>query len=117
MNALRQSVVIVLAGMLAASGAPSLAADVSRRPNIIFLLTDDQRDNSFGVMGHEWVNTPHIDQLIKRGVRFSNAYIAEPTCSPSRVAIFTGMHERKNGVGFTSSYELTEEQWNKRFTM
>jgi arylsulfatase A-like enzyme len=85
------------------------------RPNIIFLLTDDQRDNSFGFMGHPWVKTPNIDLLVKEGIRFSNTYIAEPTCSPSRVAIFTGMHERKNGIGFTSSYQLTEEQWEETY--
>ena len=85
------------------------------RPNIIFLLTDDQRENTLSIMGHPWVKTPNIDQLVKEGLRFSNTYIAEPTCSPSRVAIFTGMHERKNGIGFTSSYQLTEEQWEKTY--
>lgn len=85
------------------------------RPNIIFLLTDDQRDNTMGSMGHPWVETPNIDQLVREGVRFSNTYIAEPTCSPSRVSIFTGMHERINGIGFTSSYQLTEEQWGKTY--
>jgi len=85
------------------------------RPNIIFLLTDDQRDNTFGIMGHDWVETPNIDTLVKSGVRFSNAYIAEPTCSPSRTALFTGMHERVNGVGFTSSYKLNEDQWAKSY--
>lgn len=85
------------------------------KPNIIFLLTDDQRDNSFGIMGHEFVKTPHVDTLIQNGVRFSNAYIAEPTCAPSRVSFFTGMHERVNGVGFTSSYKLNEEQWEQTY--
>jgi len=85
------------------------------RPNIIFLLTDDQRDNTFGIMGHKWVKTPNIDTLIKSGVRFSNAYIAEPTCCPSRVSLFTGTHERVNGVGFTSSYKLNEAQWSRSY--
>jgi arylsulfatase A-like enzyme len=85
------------------------------RPNIIFLLTDDQRDNTLGIMGHPWVKTPNLDQLVQDGIRFANTYIAEPTCSPSRVAIFTGMHERKNGIGFTSSYQLTEEQWERTY--
>ena len=84
-------------------------------PNIIFLLTDDQRDNTLGMMGHPWVHTPGLDRLMSEGIRFSNTYIAEPTCSPSRVAIFTGMHERVTGVGFTSSYELTEAQWEKSY--
>ena len=115
MNSLRQSLVIVLVGVLTVLAVPLLAADIDPGPNIVFLLTDDQRDNTFGIMGHEWVNTPHIDRLIKSGVRFSNAYIAEPTCSPSRTALFTGMHERVNGVGFTSSYQLNETQWAKSY--
>ena len=91
------------------------AQDHSERPNIIFLLTDDQRDNTFGIDGHPWVKTPNIDKLIQNGVRFSNTYIAEPTCAPSRVSIFTGMHERVNGVGFSSSYKLSEKQWEQSY--
>jgi arylsulfatase A-like enzyme len=90
-------------------------ADEPSRPNIIFLLSDDQRDNSFGGMGHPFVETPNVDRLLRQSVRFSNTYIAEPTCSPSRVALLTGMHERVNGVGFTSSYQLTEAQWRRTY--
>ena len=75
------------------------------RPNIIFLLTDDQRDNTFGAMGHPFVKTPNVDRLLRQSVRFRNTYIAEPVCSPSRVSLLTGMHERVHGVGFTSSYQ------------
>ncbi|VGO18625.1 sulfatase-like hydrolase/transferase [Pontiella sulfatireligans] len=102
---------VVLAGVLSGGAEPSRRD----QPNIIFLLTDDQRDNSFGIMGHEFVKTPNVDKLIRSGVRFSNAYIAEPTCAPSRVAFFTGMHERVNGVGFTSSYRLNDEQWEQTY--
>lgn len=84
-------------------------------PNIIFLLTDDQRDNTFSITGHPYIKTPNIDKLISEGVRFSNTYIAEPVCSPSRVSIFTGMHERIHGVGFSSSFQLTEEQWDQSY--
>lgn len=84
-------------------------------PNILFLLTDDQRDNTFGSMGHAFVKTPNVDRLLRRSVRFSNTYIAEPTCSPSRVALLSGMHERINGIGFTSSYQLTKSQWQQTY--
>jgi arylsulfatase A-like enzyme len=94
-------------------GTCGLAA--TPRPNIIFLLTDDQRDGTFGAMGHPWVKTPHVDRLINGGVRFANTYIAEPTCSPSRTALLTGVHERVNGIGFTSSYKLTEQQWSQTY--
>ncbi len=89
--------------------------EIEKRPNIIFLLSDDQRDNTFAAIGHPFINTPHVDKLIQQGVRFSNTYIAEPVCSPSRVSLFTGMHERLHGVGFSSSYQLTEEQWQKTY--
>lgn len=92
-----------------ASLVPAFAAET--RPNLIFLLTDDQRDNSFGAMGHPFVQTPRIDALIRDSVRFKNAYIATPVCSPSRVSFFTGLPERVHGVGFSSSYDLTEAQW------
>ena len=93
----------------------STRAFTSDKPNIIFLLADDQRDNTFGAMGHEFVKTPNVDKLIKNGVWFSNTYIAEPVCSPSRVSLLTGMHERLHGVGFSSSYQLTDEQWKKTY--
>ncbi len=82
-----------------------------QKPNIIFLLSDDQRDNTFSAMGHPYIKTPNVDKLIKNGVRYSNTYIAEPICAPSRIAFFTGLNERMSGVGFTSSYKITEEQW------
>ena len=95
-----------------------LAADEAKaaaKPNIIFLLTDDQRDNTLSAMGHPFVKTPNLDRLMRDSVRFRNAYIAEPVCSPSRVSLLTGMHERVHGVGFTSSYQLTEDQWARSY--
>ncbi|MGK7395544.1 MAG: sulfatase-like hydrolase/transferase [Candidatus Cyclobacteriaceae bacterium M3_2C_046] len=86
-----------------------------KKPNIIFLLADDLRDNMFGIMGHSQVKTPNFDKLISQSVRFSNTYIAEPVCAPSRVSLFTGMPERIHGVGFSSSYQLTEAQWDKTY--
>jgi hypothetical protein len=71
---------------LAAVCSRGAKAAGEERPNIIFLLTDDQRENSLGIMGHPWVKTPHLDSLVREGVRFTNTYIAEPTCAPSRVA-------------------------------
>lgn len=85
------------------------------KPNIIFLLTDDQRDNTFSAMGHPFVKTPNVDRLLSQSIRFRNTYIAEPVCSPSRVSLLTGMHERVHGIGFTSSYQLSEDQWARTY--
>ncbi len=70
-------------------------AGPAAKPNIIFLLTDDQRDNTLGAMGHPFVKTPHLDRLMRDSVRFRSACIAEPVCAPSGVSLFTGMHQRR----------------------
>ena len=93
-------------------GVPLCAEE---RPNLLFILTDDQRDNSFSGMGHGWVQTPHVDSLLSKGVRFENAYIAEPTCRPSRAAILLGNHERVNRIGFSSAHRLSEAQWEDSY--
>jgi len=111
-NNLLPLLLILLLGMNACQPEkPALEEVETPPPNIIFLLADDLRDDTFGAMGHPFVQTPNVDRLIEQGVRFRNTYIAEPVCSPSRVSIFTGVHERVHGIGFSSSYELTEEQW------
>ncbi len=108
------AIFVFASGANAAVGSSKASSD-SPRPNIIFLLTDDQRDNTFGAMGHPFVKTPNVDRLLRQSVRFRNAYIAEPVCSPSRVSLLTGMYERVHGVGFTSSYQLTEAQWERTY--
>jgi len=110
----RTRLLVIVALLVAATGAKASETG-SSRSNIIFLLTDDQRDNTFARMGHPFVKTPHVDRLLSRSVRFANTYTAEPVCAPSRVSLLTGMHERVHGVGFTSSYRLTEAQWQRSY--
>lgn len=93
----------------------SFVASAAPRPNIIFLLTDDQRDNTLGAMGHPFVKTPHLDGLMKESVRFTNTYATTPVCAQSRISILTGLPERLHGVGFSSSYKLTDQQWDRTY--
>ncbi|MDW7656627.1 MAG: sulfatase [Bacillota bacterium] len=58
------------------------------RPNILFALADDA--SHFGVYGHEFVSTPHIDRVAQEGVLFENAFTSNPKCAPSRASILTG---------------------------
>ena len=102
-------------GAVALPALDSAGAEAGPRPNIVFLVTDDQRDNSLGAMGHPFVQTPHLDALMAESVRFRNAYIATPVCAPSRVSFFTGLPERVHGVGFSSSYDLTRDQWSRSY--
>lgn len=101
---------MVVVAMLALDAAVLTVAS-AERPNLLFILTDDQRDDSFSGMGHPWVVTPNVDKLLTESVRFENAYIAEPTCRPSRAALLLGNHERVNRNGFSSPHKMTRGQW------
>ncbi len=71
-----------------------------RRPNIIFVLTDDQGYGDLSCHGNPILKTPNIDRLHREGVRFTD-FMVSPTCSPTRSALMTGRHEFKNGVTHT----------------
>jgi len=70
------------------------------RPNIIFILTDDQRWDAVGYAGNDIIYTPNMDKLAQKGVYFSNAFVTTPICAASRASIFTGMYERTHNYTF-----------------
>jgi arylsulfatase len=88
---------ILFPGFARAEPAPSI---VGRRPNIIFILTDDQGYGDLSCHGNPVLKTPNIDRLHAEGVRFTDFHVS-PTCSPTRSALMTGRHEFKNGVTHT----------------
>lgn len=70
-------------------------------PNIIFLLTDDQRRDAMGCMGNPIIQTPNMDRMAQHGVLFSNAFVTTAICGASRASILTGQYERRHGnIGF-----------------
>ena len=71
------------------------------RPNIVFLLTDDQSTYSLGCYGNRDVRTPSIDRLAREGVVFESHYVTTAICMASRASIMTGMYEYKHGTNFT----------------
>src|SRR5262245_42040963 len=89
--ALRSRVAHVLAIALACFlPRPALqAAPAPQRPNIIFILMDDLR---WDEMDYPFVSVPNIQRIAHDGVRFSNAFVATPLCSPSRASILTGQY-------------------------
>ncbi len=82
--------------------APVLSAKsiAGARPNIVFILTDDQGYGDLSCHGHPVLKTPNIDRLHREGARFTDFHVS-PTCAPTRSALFTGRHEFKNGVTHT----------------
>lgn len=70
------------------------------RPNIIFILTDDQRWDALGYSGNTIIQTPEMDKLAKEGTYFKNAFVTTPICAASRASIMTGLYERKHDYTF-----------------
>ena len=69
-----------------------------RRPNVIFVLTDDQGWGDAAAWGHPYYRTPNLDRLTREGTRFSQFYVANPVCSPSRTAFMTGRYPARFGI-------------------
>ena len=84
-----------LAALLVASAA---GAAPPPKPNVVFVLTDDQAKWSVGCYGNPQAKTPNLDRLAATGVRFANAFVTTPVCSPSRASYMTGRHGIEFGV-------------------
>jgi arylsulfatase A-like enzyme len=78
----------VLALFPGCSGTPPETARV--RPNVVLILTDDQRWDTMSCVGHPYLRTPNMDRLAREGVRFANAFCTTSLCSPSRASILSG---------------------------
>ncbi|MDZ4688205.1 MAG: sulfatase-like hydrolase/transferase [Planctomycetaceae bacterium] len=75
---------------LSITAVPSAAQPA--RPNVVLIVADDLGGRDLGCYGSQFHRTPHLDQLAKDGVRFTQAYAACPVCSPTRAAIMTGKY-------------------------
>lgn len=69
---------------------------MSRKPNILFLISDQHKQSAMGYAGNRHVKTPHLDRLAAESVYFENAYCSSPLCAPTRAALITGTHPYRN---------------------
>lgn len=67
-------------------------------PNILLIMTDQQRYDSLGCYGFKGIDTPNLDKLAREGVLFENCYVNNPICTPSRASVFTGKQLPGHGV-------------------
>jgi arylsulfatase len=79
---------------------------MGNRPNIVFILTDQQRYDSIAALGFPYVDTPNLDRLVNEGTSFDRSYVTAPSCSPSRASLFSGTYPHTNGVF------RNDEAWN-----
>jgi len=87
--------VIVFAGYL-----PGCKTSPEKKPNIIFIVTDDQRRDALGYAGNPIIQTPNMDVLASEGLYFENAFVTTPICAASRASLFTGLYERTHNYTF-----------------
>ncbi|MBM3737134.1 MAG: DUF4976 domain-containing protein [Acidobacteria bacterium] len=80
-------------GLIAAGLAPA-----ARKPNIVFLYSDDQGAWTLGASGNKQTRTPHADRLCREGAYFENSFTTTPVCSPSRASLMTGRYALEVGI-------------------
>lgn len=86
------------AASLAGGGFPHISYAQMRRPNILFVMTDDQRWDAMSCAGNRILRTPNMDRIAEEGVRFTEAFVTNALCSPSRGCILTGLYSHAHGV-------------------
>jgi len=100
MRLLLQSIFLLCASIPSVSTTLYAKSIAGKRPNILFILTDDQGYGDISAHGNPVLQTPNLDKLSSEGIRFTDFHVS-PTCSPTRGALFTGRHEFKNGITHT----------------
>ena len=102
-------VIVGLALVLGVAFSRSSFSEDSSRPNLIFLLTDDQRWDTLGCYGNEIIHTPNLDELSRNGVTFDRAFVTTSICAPNRACILTGQYAARHGM-WQFDRELTHQQ-------
>ncbi len=84
--------------LLAFAAASSCFLGAAERPNVLLLVSDDQRPDTIRALGNEHIQTPNFDALVRRGTAFTRATCAHPLCYPSRAELLTGCTGFRNGT-------------------
>jgi len=90
---------------------PSSAANMQssiKRPNIVFIMSDDHASQAISAYGSKLIQTPNIDRLAKEGMKFENCFVTNSICTPSRAAILTGKYAHVNGVPVFNHIDSTQ---------
>ena len=89
---------------------PAADSSVTNKPNILFLITDQQTVSALSCAGNPYVKTPNLDRLAARGIRFAQSYVSYPLCSPSRASIFSSRIPHELGIyGNNNGAELRKK--------
>jgi arylsulfatase A-like enzyme len=84
--------------ILAGLALPAFSRAAARRPNILYVMTDDHTAGQMSCAGNRILQTPNLDRLANEGVRFENCFCTNSLCAPSRASVLTGTYSHVNGV-------------------
>ena len=70
---------------------------MAKKPNLVFIFSDQQRQDTMACYGNDWIQTPNLNKLALRSFVFRNAYVTQPACTPSRASIMTGLYPHRAG--------------------
>ena len=85
-------------GSSAAPGGQATADAGAPRPNVVFIITDDQRGDGMSCAGHPFLKTPNLDRLAKEGALFRRMFVTTSLCSPSRASFLSGLYAHSHKV-------------------
>ena len=71
---------------------------MNKQPNIILIMTDQQRFDTIAALGFPYMDTPNLDRLVREGVSFDNCFVSAPSCAPARASLFTGLYPHTTGI-------------------
>ncbi|MDM4015568.1 sulfatase family protein [Roseiconus lacunae] len=87
----------------------SFAAERNSRPNIIFIFSDDHAEHAISAYGSKVNQTPHLDRLAGEGARFTNSFVTNSICTPSRATLLTGQYSHLNGVPVFNRFDASRD--------
>jgi arylsulfatase A-like enzyme len=94
---------------IALAGALPFAGAAPNRPNVLFIITDQQTAGALGCAGNPHVKTPNMDALAARGVRFTKSYSTNPVCCPARASFFTSRMPHELGILINANADLSKK--------
>ena len=96
---------LLLTALLSSLVIPHSSFAAERRPNILFIFSDDHAQHAISAYGSKVNQTPHLDRLAKDGARFTNSFVTNSICTPSRATLLTGQYSHLNGVPVFNSFD------------
>jgi len=116
-NAYRICFAIILLGIMCLGACKTTSSKQTKErenPNVIYILADDLGYGELGCYGQELIETPHIDQLAKNGILFTQHYSGAPVCAPSRCMLMTGKHPGHAQIRGNDEWKERGDVWNYR---